>query len=66
MEGVSEGSKVITGAGAEECRRGLNMRTRMRPKMISRRRNMHFRRPVFFWYLTEREEVSRWSSDKEG
>ena len=39
------------GAGAEEWRRGLKMRTTTRPKIISIRRNIHFRLPVFFWYL---------------
>ena len=40
------------GMAAGEWRRGLNMRTRTRPTMISKRRNMHFRLPVFFWYLS--------------
>ena len=44
--GWAEGS-----TGGEECRRGLKMRTTMRPKMIKSRRKMHWRRPVFFWYL---------------
>lgn len=33
------------------CLRGLNIKTTMRPKMMSRRRRMHFRRPVLRWYL---------------
>lgn len=33
------------------CLRGLNIRTTMRPKMMSRRSRMHFRRPVLRWYL---------------
>jgi hypothetical protein len=27
------------------------MRTTTSPKMMSKRRKMHFRLPVFFWYL---------------
>ena len=45
-EGVREG---------EECRRGLKMRTTIRPKMISNSKKIHFRLPVFFWYLHDRE-----------
>lgn len=33
------------------CLRGLNIKTTMRPKMMSRRSRMHFRRPVLRWYL---------------
>jgi hypothetical protein len=40
------------GAAAEEWRRGLKMRTTTSPKMRSKRRKMHFRLPVFFWYLS--------------
>lgn len=39
---------------AEECRRGLKMRTTTSPKMRSKRRKIHFRLPVFVWYLSER------------
>lgn len=40
------------GDGADEaCRRGLKMSTTIRPKMMSRRRNIHALLPVFFWYL---------------
>jgi len=47
------GARVDTGVGtaAEEWRRGLKMRTSTSPKMRSKRRKMHFRLPVFFWYL---------------
>jgi len=30
---------------------GLKMSVTISPKMIRRRRKIHFRRPVFFWYL---------------
>ena len=30
---------------------GLKMSVTISPKMIRSRRKMHFRRPVFFWYL---------------
>ena len=45
-------------AGGEGCRRGLKMRTMMRPKMIRSSRKMHCRRPVFFWYLHADGEVT--------
>lgn len=35
------------------CRFGLKMSTRIKPTMMSTKRKMHFRRPVFFWYLCE-------------
>lgn len=50
------------GAAAEECRRGLKMRTTTSPKMRSKRRKMHFRLPVFFWYLSE----GMYQKEKEG
>lgn len=34
--------------GATLCFLGLKMRTRMRPKMMSNNRKMHFLLPVFF------------------
>jgi hypothetical protein len=46
------------GGPARSCRRGLNMSTTMSPKMMSSRRKMHFRRPVFFWYLRRVDQVS--------
>ena len=38
---------VGVGGGGVWCRFGLKMSTRMRPKMMSKSRKMHFRRPVF-------------------
>jgi hypothetical protein len=52
----------MIGMAAEEWRRGLKMRTRTRPKMISTRRNMHFRLPVFFWYLSRVR--MRWKNER--
>jgi hypothetical protein len=40
------------GAAGEELRRGLKTRTRTSAKIMSKRRKMHFRLPVFFWYLS--------------
>jgi hypothetical protein len=40
------------GAAGEDWRRGLKMRTTTSPNMMSKRRKMHFRLPVFFWYLS--------------
>lgn len=34
--------------GDDECLRGLKMSTMMSPNIISNRRNMQARRPVFF------------------
>lgn len=36
------------GGGSDEWRRGFSIRTTMRPKIISTRRKMQARRPVFF------------------
>ena len=44
---------------ALECLRGLKIRTMIRPKMISRRRKMHFRRPVLRWYLFDSNRIER-------
>lgn len=56
MDVIGEGAE---GEGEEDrCRLGLKMRTMISPKMIRRRRNMHFLRPVFFWYLRICEERS--------
>jgi hypothetical protein len=36
------------------------MSTTMRPNMISMSKNMHFRLPVFFWYLKQKKNASGW------
>ena len=51
MAGVVMG--LETGGGG--CRRGLKMRTTTSAKIMSKRRKMHFRLPVFFWYLLSAE-----------
>jgi len=33
----------------------LNTNTKINPKMMSNRRKIHFRRPVFFWYLQKQK-----------
>jgi len=51
--GETCGACVDIGVGPVEVwRRGLKMRTTTSPKMMSKRRKMHFRLPVFFWYLS--------------
>ena len=53
-EGGFCGACVGMGVGAAgvELRRGLKTRTRTSAKIMSKRRKMHFRLPVFFWYLS--------------
>lgn len=35
------------------CPLGLKIRTTMRPNIMRSNKKMHFRFPVFFWYLLE-------------
>ena len=60
LEGSVDEADPDSGAEAEWCRRGLRMSTTISPKMMSRSRKMHCRRPVFFWYLHARVP---WVSD---
>ncbi|KIK28036.1 hypothetical protein PISMIDRAFT_674384 [Pisolithus microcarpus 441] len=48
------GMKLLDGSEvfSERCRRGLKIKTIISPKMMSNKRKMIFRRPVFFWYLS--------------
>ena len=51
LDGSVDETGPGSGAEAEWCRRGLKMSTTMSPKMMSRSRKMHCRRPVIFCYM---------------